>query len=139
MTISSRIFRGILAASMLHLMLAVPVRACPTETVSPTAASSHSAHEMAMPMSHAGHDFAAMPAPSADQTPDADAPVDHHMPCCPSPATGCQANACASSVAAALIVADGTAPHAPLLAPSSLIVTHWVSYSHAPEPPPPRV
>jgi hypothetical protein len=138
MTNSSRIFRGILAASMLHLMLAVPVRACPAETVSTTSAAPHAAHEKAMPMSHADHDVAAVPAPPADQSPDTNAPSGQHMPCCPSPASGCQESACASSAVAALVLINDAAPIVPLATPPSLIATHWVSYSHAPEPPPPR-
>jgi hypothetical protein len=138
MTNSSRIFRGILAASMLHLMLAVPVRACPAETVSTTSAAPQAVHEMAMPMSHADHDVAGMPVPPTDQSPDTDAPSGQHLPCCPSPASGCQGSACTSPVAAALVLTDEEAPSAPLVTPPSLIATRWVSYSHAPEPPPPR-
>lgn len=91
-----------------------------------------------MPMSHADHDVAAVPVSPADQSPDTDAPAGQHMPCCPSPASGCQGSACTSSVAAALILTSEAAPSAPLVTPPSLIATHWVSYSHAPEPPPPR-
>jgi hypothetical protein len=138
MTIGSRILRGILAASTLHLMLAVPVRACASETGSTIVASSRAAHEMSMPMAHAGHDLAAMPTPAPEHAPDADAPGRQHMPCCPTSTSACQVGTCASSVAAVVMFANGAAPSAPLLAPPSRIITHWVSYSHAPEPPPPR-
>jgi hypothetical protein len=135
MNLSSRILRGILAASTLHLMLAVPVRACPTEMA---AAPTRAAHEMAMPTSHAGHDMTAMTTTPSDHAPPADAPAKSQMPCCPTPASGCEGMGCASPVVAVLSFTSIAAPSAPLLAAPSLVTTDWVSYSHAPEPPPPR-
>jgi hypothetical protein len=139
-TFRTRVYRGLLAASTLHLLLAVPARACPSGMAMPAASAAHEAPDMTMPMSHAGHRMPVSAVPSAQDSPapaTPDAPAKHHMPCCPSPASECQSVGCTS--VPVMIVAAGTVAIeiAPAL-PPSVSVTHWVSFVHTPEPPPPR-
>ena len=130
----SRILRGMLAASTLHLMLAVPARACSMEM---QPAASHTMHEMSTPMSHAGHQMDAMAVPTGDQAPAPEAPTRHHVPCCPSPASACQGALC-SAPAATLVGVAVSAPTSVVGAMPSLTNVRWASFAHAPEPPPPR-
>jgi hypothetical protein len=144
----SRILRSLLAASTLHLMLAVPARACPSENDHSAAPDPHAAHTMAAPvsvgshatdsspMSHAGHQMASMAEqPTAPERPHENDP--HQMPCCPSPASGCVSASCVAPVAAvsATVV---SVPVAPASVVPTLVAGRWVSVAHPPEPPPPR-
>lgn len=123
-----------IAVSTLHMLMAVPARACPSETM----ATASAAQAMPMAMPHAGHQMADMSAPSDDQTPAPDAPSTNHKPCCPSPASGCPGSACAPSVAAAIVFTADALPVAPLTVVPRAFVADWVSFTLAPEPPPPR-
>ncbi|MDQ8153358.1 MAG: hypothetical protein P3B98_01745 [Gemmatimonadota bacterium] len=136
-SLRSRILRSLLAASTLHLMLAVPARACAPESALQTSMDTHVAHEQAAPMSHAGHQMAP-PAEQSPVSPDAPGTTDpHHMPCCPSPASGCASVSCAAPLATVSAVAV-SAPDTPATRIHARVDGRWISVAHAPEPPPPR-
>lgn len=78
-----------------------------------------------------------MPAASANDVPTTESTGDQ-VPCCPSPTAACMPGLCAAPATALLPVVTSVSSDAPAVAAPSLRVAHWVSYTHAPEPPPPR-
>ena len=138
MTIGSRVFRSLLAASTLHLMLAVPARACEMAEMAPSAAAPATTQAMPATMMHAGHQMtpamASEAPPATPYTTGHEGPCGSHMPCCPIPAS-CTSGGHATAI---VQIADAIAPATmPSIAPS-VSVDRWVSFVTAPEPPPPR-
>jgi hypothetical protein len=76
------------------------------------------------------------PTPEAPEAPPA--PAKHHMPCCPSPETGCPGNGCAAPVAV-LQVVGAWIPESAAFAVPVVPLVQLVSVARAPEPPPPRI
>jgi len=116
MKIASRLLRVALAAATLHLTMASPARAC--DQMEPAA----------LPMTHAGHEMPAPPAPTRDHG---------HQPCCPTMPAGCVSAACTIAPVEAMALAMSSAPIA-IVAPPTMYAVRWQSVSNAPEPPPPR-
>lgn len=98
-------------------------------------AAAPSAQMMLEAMSHAGHH---MPATPAEQAPTPETPHGDHMPCCPTPESGCLPGACVMPVAAVLLAVDVASPDVAVSATPTLRALRWVSYAPEPEPPPPR-